>query len=242
MPHQRHHRAEADEHAARQPIERLRDAPALQLRADARAETRVHADTSSPRSRRTSTTSTPNCGSVGRAGVDELRQQRGGEQNRLRIAARDQKAVAKQREARAATALAAASSRHRLGGGFVTGARQPSRRARPDTPRRSGAACRTWRGHASRNTPSPAADTDSISTSADRQPAMVALERRKPWRAPCVMTSSMFGPGIAETTKTVATNSHQVCRLIAESRRIMRSGPALCRLPAPVRPLSATFS
>ena len=54
----------------------------------------------------------------------------------------------------------------------------------------------------------------SISTSADRQPAMVALERRKPCWAPCVITSSMLGPGMAEITKTVATYSHQVCRLM----------------------------
>ncbi len=70
-------------------------------------------------------------------------------------------------------------------------------------------------GQACRNTPSPAAETASISTSADRQPPMVALVRRRPYWAPCDMISSMLGPGMAQTTKTVARKSHQVCRFIA---------------------------
>ena len=42
VPHERHHRAEADEHTARQAVERPRDARALQLFADARAQARIH--------------------------------------------------------------------------------------------------------------------------------------------------------------------------------------------------------
>lgn len=72
-------------------------------------------------------------------------------------------------------------------------------------------------GQASSTAPRPAADTDSISTSAVRQPAIVHAERRNPCRAPCVITSSMFGPGIADTTNTVATKSHHVCKFMPAS-------------------------
>jgi hypothetical protein len=46
------------------------------------------------------------------------------------------------------------------------------------------------------------------------QPAMVAIAERKPKRALWLKTSSMFGPGVADTTKVIKTKSHQLCKLI----------------------------
>jgi hypothetical protein len=46
------------------------------------------------------------------------------------------------------------------------------------------------------------------------QPDMVAIAARQPKRALWLITSSMLGPGVAETTKAMATNNHQVCRFI----------------------------
>jgi hypothetical protein len=42
------------------------------------------------------------------------------------------------------------------------------------------------------------------------QPAIVRTAAGKPNRALLLITSSMFGPGVAETTKVITTNSHQV--------------------------------
>ena len=46
------------------------------------------------------------------------------------------------------------------------------------------------------------------------QPHMVAMAARQPKRALWLITKSMFGPGVADTTKAMATKSHQVCKFI----------------------------
>jgi len=42
------------------------------------------------------------------------------------------------------------------------------------------------------------------------QPAMVKTAARKPDLAPWLMTKSILGPGVADTTKVITTKSHQV--------------------------------
>ena len=44
------------------------------------------------------------------------------------------------------------------------------------------------------------------------QPAMVMTAARKPKRAPWLITSSMLGPGVAETTKVMTTKIHHACK------------------------------
>jgi hypothetical protein len=46
------------------------------------------------------------------------------------------------------------------------------------------------------------------------QPSMVAMAACKPKRALLLKTSNMLGPGVADTTKVIKTNNHQVCKLM----------------------------
>ena len=50
--------------------------------------------------------------------------------------------------------------------------------------------------------------------SAVMQPDMVQMAGRRPKRAPWLMTKSMLGPGVADTTKVISTKSHHVCKPI----------------------------
>ena len=54
-----------------------------------------------------------------------------------------------------------------------------------------------------------------IASSAVMHPAMVTTAGRTPWRALLLITSSMLGPGVADTTKVITINSHQVDRVIS---------------------------
>jgi hypothetical protein len=49
-------------------------------------------------------------------------------------------------------------------------------------------------------------------------PAMLMMAARMPLRALLLITNSMFGPGVADTTKVIMTNSHQVCNDIVNLR------------------------
>jgi hypothetical protein len=50
--------------------------------------------------------------------------------------------------------------------------------------------------------------------SADMQPAMAVVAVFRPWRALMLMIRSMLGPGVAETTKVIKINNHQVLRVM----------------------------
>ncbi|HOE44128.1 MAG TPA: hypothetical protein PLB25_21225, partial [Rhodoferax sp.] len=43
---------------------------------------------------------------------------------------------------------------------------------------------------------------------------MVTTALRKPCRALLLMTNSILGPGVAETTNVIATNNHHVLKLM----------------------------
>lgn len=47
------------------------------------------------------------------------------------------------------------------------------------------------------------------------QPSMATTAARTPWRALMLMTNSMLGPGVADTTKVIRMNSHQVLSVMA---------------------------
>ena len=46
------------------------------------------------------------------------------------------------------------------------------------------------------------------------QPTIASTAARTPWRALVLITSSMLGPGVADTTNVIARNSHQVLRVM----------------------------
>ena len=50
------------------------------------------------------------------------------------------------------------------------------------------------------------------------QPSMAGTAVWSPWRALMLMTSSILGPGVAETINVIKINSHQVLRVMGLSR------------------------
>jgi hypothetical protein len=56
------------------------------------------------------------------------------------------------------------------------------------------------------------------------QPVIVATDLRKPNRALLLITSSMLGPGVAETTKVIIRNNHHVFNAIERSVLMPQAG------------------
>ena len=83
-----------------------------------------------------------------------------------------------------------------------------------------------------------------IASSAVMQPIMATTDARTPWRALTLMMSSILGPGVAETTKVMATKSHQVLKVMESlqlSQRVLRlAEPAVDSLKSPHDPNSNT--
>ena len=166
--------------------------------------------------------STTNCGSCGAWGAINCGKNAAANSNSLGLLSPTQNPLRQRPHALPCTALSACTVVDTLGAASAAGGVCPpsTHACMPSQIRYKAPHMRSTPnrcGDAASAAPNPAAEATSTSTTALKQPSMVATPRAMPTRATLASTCSMLGPGIAHRKNTMPQNTPQLCQVILQA-------------------------